>query len=244
MFAKEGVQRVGMALLAGLFALAAFGIFIREYNSFYAGAGVAAQSYVTSEGAFEARPLGLQSVAREVGRCFEARAQLREGLLKPEARARGYRACLALADDILHRTPAHGGALQLRAEMLADLADSRPSDVQKALETLLMAAQAAPRTVWLMQRRVALVMALSGDGAALGAGSSALDGPLAQMVARDVAGLLEVSEIHEWLAQQYLRHAALRKVLGQLEGQVMAADAAAFLRRLRKEVRQNGGSAP
>lgn len=242
MVISDDIRRMGLAGLAGLFALLAFGVFIREYNSFYAGAGVSPQAYIVSEGAFAATPMGLQSVTRELGRCLSARAQLGSAVLKPEARMRGYQTCLDLADGILRSTPAHGGALQLRAEMLADLGDSRAGGNADVIEAQLLAAQAAPQTMWLMQRRVALALSqaekTSGDAAEFG------DARIAQMVARDVTGLLGVYSMHEWLAQYYVRHPALRRVIEGVEGQILAKDGAAFVRRLRAQLRKSGGATP
>ena len=92
--------------------------------------------------------------------------------------------------------------------------------------------------MWLMQRRVALALAQAGEADDFG------DVRIAQMVARDVTGLLGVKGMHEWLAQHYLRHPALRRVIEGVEGQILAEDGAAFLRRLRAQLRKNAQATP
>lgn len=229
-----------LALCAALFAIWGAAIFLREYRSFYAGAGLAPHIYVTAENAFATLPAGLQSRTREIERCFIALETLRRDTSQPEMAVRGHQACLALADGILASSPAQAGALQLRAEVLLALGDA-----EGAAAALVLAAQAAPNTMWLMQRRLVLALQLptplatpnsAGEAKAGGSG-------IAAMVGRDIPKLLRLPQARDWLAQLYLAQPNLRPMVAQLDGKILVDDAAAFMQRLRQGVAGQGGVA-
>jgi len=224
------IKNAALAAIAAIFSLVSFGVFFREYNSFYAGAGMRASAYVTAPDAFAHPPLGLASTAREVERCFDAKAQLRSGILKAELRKIGYQSCLDLADRVLNVTPAHAGTLQMRTEMLLalnGLGGDSGTPLAQILAAQSAAAAAAPNTVWLMQRRLLVALEMFAKPA------SAQEASLQAMVVQDLPKLLALSQQRRWVADLYLRHDSLRPLVASLDGKISASDAESFLRMVR-----------
>ncbi|MFN3606051.1 MAG: hypothetical protein ACK4SS_02490 [Cypionkella sp.] len=201
-----------------VFAALAFLIFAKEYKAFYAGAGMDVQFYIVADDAFAARPYGLQSTAREIERCFGGMQRLQNGVLNGALKARGYQACLSVAQGILARSPTHGAAHQLRAESLYALGDAA-----RAMQAAAQAARAAPNSAWLAQRRLALLLAppLQRDVA------------MAALADADLVKLMRLHGPRAWLAGIYASDTRLRPIVARNQAQISADDAAQFLRAVR-----------
>lgn len=229
--------RYALALASAGFALLAISIFAREYQSYFAAAGLQPMNYVLSENPFPVAPLGLNSHENEIELCFKARSALDRSVLKAEAKAEGYKTCLDLAEQVLRVMPSYGPAWQLRGEMQLSLWEldkgaANPAALDAAVASQLAAAAAAPNTVWLMQRRLRFALDLPAQ--------VMQDNMISKLVAADVPKLLSLAETRRWLANLYLRNANLRQIVQGLdESRVSADDLSKFISLVRNASRQN-----
>ncbi len=215
-------HRVFLAVLLA-FSFWSFSIFVREYNGFYAGARTGERLYIVSDNAFPVRPYGLKSASREIERCFIGLSGLNRSVLTKETQNKGAANCERLADQILNRAPTHAAAQQLRSEAALFLGDSATGFAAARASALV-----GPNTIWLHKRRLLQILTLPN-----------VPRSDFETLAQDaVSRIIEIPQDRIWLAQIYEFYPAIRPVIGGLQGQITAAAADDFARKLRSVVAQ------
>jgi hypothetical protein len=208
------VSQITCVLATLAFAMLAFSLMVREYRSFYSGAGIEPIFYITAPDAFAVEPFGLKSIAREIELCFKGIEALSNSILDAETRKSGLERCLFLAERTLARVPSHGAALQLKSETLY-----ATNERESARKTLIAAAQAAPNTAWLAQRRIMLALEFAPQ----------MGSDLAGAVDVDIQNLLKNDLTNQWMAQVYVQNEKLHSLISKNEGKIQKHSANKFI---------------
>lgn len=160
---------------------------------------------------------GQRSVAQSIAGCFAGLDAI-TGFYPADARLQAAEVCRQTAEAILQDAPTHGAARQLLAE-----AYFRLGLVTAAATALNEAAQLAPNTTWLLQRRLLL---LSRFDPTTRAAALANAEPL-------VSKLISEPRSREWLAQAFVREPSMRALVEAGAATLPAPQAAQFLARVK-----------
>lgn len=204
-------MRLFVGLIVGASTLVSFALIGQEYRAALFGIG-SEQVWITSLGQEDpqiAVPMNARNMRELMGICAARDSIISLGLQSAAIRESFRANCLALATDVLQRSPTYGAALLARTVNLA-----APQDV---VDSLHQAQTAAAYEAWQAKIRIALVFARLDPAAEA----------VAPVLERDLSYLAQTSWGRKWLAQLYrstpTSRDPIKRVVETQPGNVQAA---------------------
>jgi hypothetical protein len=214
-----------MKLIAGLCAVLTFAGVVATFGREYDAALIARSPEFNQLSALAApmfpvrRPFSLRAQRELMDTCTKVRLGLFYGLQSAEIRAQIDQNCIKMADDVLRRSPTLSVAHVTRM-----LHAATPDDL---VDALVASKATAPFEYWDAQKRISTGLPLFGDG------FSDLD----TAIISDVGFVMALASGRDFLAQTYIDNISLRPAITQLVEAAPSSEQAAFLSRVRSNVR-------
>ncbi|MEZ5685296.1 MAG: hypothetical protein R3D78_05090 [Paracoccaceae bacterium] len=215
-----------LAIAAGFLVLTGLGLAVAktELRAYFSQQGGSAAARLLRQTELLSPGFSYYDTDAAISSCFSGLDALANPIYSDKARRQGAGHCAAMARHILRTTPTHAAARQLLAE--AELLLGNP---EAAADTLQEAAQLAPNTLWLVQRRFVLLLRLD---------------PALRRIDQNglLTRLIAVPQSRDWLAQIFVSDPAARQLIEASADALPAGDAQDFLRAIRTKARNAGAN--